>query len=87
MNLDEYCEMTTDFDIFMKKKGFVRTEELAKKFGLKPVTVRGWITQGLLPEGSVIMCGNVHYIVEDIKKPTKDRSKRGSRKGKYSYDI
>ena len=76
-----------DFDALMKAKGYVRVEEIAKKFGLRPVTVRGWITAGLVPEDAMITCGNVNYILYDLEKPTKDRSKRGSRKGKYSYDV
>lgn len=78
-------EELNDFDAFMKSKGYVKTEELAKKFGLQPVTVRGWITAGLLDPGDVVMAGNVNYIRSDITKPTRDRSKRGSRRGKYSY--
>ena len=78
---------TIDFDSLMREKGYVRTEELAKKFGVKPVTVRGWITNGRVPKDAIITAGNVNYILYDIKKPTKDRSKRGSRPGKYSYDV
>lgn len=78
-------EELNDFDAFMKSKGYVKAGELAKKFGLKPVTVRGWITAGLLDPGDVVMAGNVNYIRSDITKPTRDRSKRGSRRGKYSY--
>ena len=78
-------EELNDFDDFMRSKGYVKAEELAMKFGLKPVTVRGWITAGLLKPEDVVMAGNVNYIRSDITKPTRDRSKRGSRKGKYSY--
>ena len=87
MTLDEYSEMITDFDSFMRKNGYVRVAEYAEKLGVKPGTVRGWITAGKFNKTDVITIGNVNYIVLDAKKPTKDREKRGSRKGKYSYDT
>lgn len=74
-----------DPDKFIKDNGYVTTEVIARKFCVTPVTVRGWVSAGRLKDSDHVTIGNVIYIREDIEKPTRDRSKRGSRKGRYSY--
>lgn len=74
-----------DPDKFMKDNGYVTTEVIGRKFGVTAVTVRGWITAGRLKDSDHVTIGDRIYIREDIEKPTQDRSKRGSRKGRYSY--
>jgi len=56
-------------------KEFLTTEEIAKKLGIHPATIRKYIRQGLLP--AVRLQGMWRVRPEDYQRFLEERTKRG----------
>lgn len=68
--------------LFMSEENYVKASEVAKRYDVKPVTVKAWIKQGLLPNSKFeeTIAGSIWLISEsDLKhfiKPEMGRPKK-----------